>query len=177
MKTLFTIDLHDYEDYYAVSKRPSARGIILKNNKIALVYSKKEKYYKFPGGGIDDTEDAIAALVREVREEAGLIVKPESITEYGCVYRRQKSNMFPDTIFQQENYYYFCDVEDQIFDQKLDDYELEEEFTLTFVDIDTAIAVNENYHSENEFKEKMIQREVRVLHLLKDQLADIHTEP
>lgn len=52
MKRLFEIDLQDYEDGDRVFARPSARAIIFKNNKIALVYSKHEKYYKFPGGGL-----------------------------------------------------------------------------------------------------------------------------
>jgi ADP-ribose pyrophosphatase YjhB (NUDIX family) len=104
MKELFSIDLNDYEHNYIVYKRPSARGIILSGDKIALVYSKKEKYYKFPGGGIKENEDMHTALIREVREEVGLTVIPESIIEFGSVMRRQKSNYSPDTIFEQENF-------------------------------------------------------------------------
>ena len=46
MKRLFEIDLKDYKETDAVFRRPSARAIIIKNDKLALVYSKKEKYYK-----------------------------------------------------------------------------------------------------------------------------------
>ena len=70
MKRLFEIDLNDYKDTDAVFRRPSARAIILQGDKIALVYSKKEKYFKFPGGGIHDDEDKREALICEVREEA-----------------------------------------------------------------------------------------------------------
>ena len=100
MKELFRIDLQDYDEEYNIYKRPSARGIIINNSKIALVYSKKEKYYKFPGGGIKENEDMSSALIREVREEVGLIVIPDSIREFGSVMRRQKSNYSPDTIFE-----------------------------------------------------------------------------
>lgn len=37
----------------------------------------------------------IILLIREVREEVGLIVIPESIFEFGSVMRRQKSNLSP----------------------------------------------------------------------------------
>lgn len=47
------------------------------------------------------------ALIREVREETGLIVIPDSIDEFGSVVRRQKSNKSPNTIFEQENFYFF----------------------------------------------------------------------
>ena len=52
MKKLFEVDLKVYKNSDSVSQRPSARAIIIKGDKIALVYSKREKYYKFPGGGI-----------------------------------------------------------------------------------------------------------------------------
>ena len=44
-------------------------------------------YYKFPGGGIERGEDPVEAMIRETREESGMIVIPETITEYGYVHR------------------------------------------------------------------------------------------
>ena len=166
MKRLFEIDMHDYEEWYSVSRRPSARGIIFKDNRIALVYSKKEKYYKFPGGGINDGEDMKTALIREVKEETGLTVIPESIKEFGSVIRRQKSNIKPETIFEQENFYFLCNAEDTVSAQSLDDYEKDAEFTLKFTDINEAIKANRDYHSDDYFDEIMIKRELRVLELI-----------
>ena len=171
MRRLFEIDLKDYNDMDAVFRRPSARAVILKGDKIALVYSKKEKYYKFPGGGIHDDEDKIEALIREVREEAGLVVIPETIREYGSVLRRQKSSRGGNTIFEQENYYYFCDVRDGTISQELDDYENEAEFVLRIVPIDEAIATNAVYTSEDFFNEIMIKREKRVLEMIKQEIG------
>ena len=108
MRCLFEIDLKDYEGCTKVFRRPSARAVILKGDKIALVYATEEKYYKFPGGGIHEDEDKKEALIREVREETGLNVIPESIREYGSVLRKQKSEKADDTVFEQENYYYLC---------------------------------------------------------------------
>ena len=173
MKQLFEIDLHDYENCDNVFSRPSVRGIIFRDaNKIALVYSEKEKYYKFPGGGIHKDEDKREALIREVREEVGLIVIPESICEFGSVMRRQKSNVSPNTIFEQENFYYTCKTENQIVDQDLDYYEAEAGFTLRFVSLDEAIGVNLAYKSEDYFNEIMIQRETKVLQIMKDWLKN-----
>lgn len=57
MRQLLEIDLQNYENCDSIFSRPSVRGIILKDNsKITLVYSEKEKYYKFPGGGIHKDE-------------------------------------------------------------------------------------------------------------------------
>ena len=171
MPQLFSIDIKDYELNYKVFSRPSARAIILDKNVIALVYSKKENYYKAPGGGIKDDEDKITALIREVKEEVGLVVKPETIKPFGSVMRRQKSNMSANTIFEQENFYYFCECENEIAEQKLDDYEKEAEFVLRYVDIDEAIKVNSEYKSDDFFDEIMIKREQKVLELIKNQIV------
>ncbi|MBP3278224.1 MAG: NUDIX domain-containing protein [Butyrivibrio sp.] len=168
MKRLFEIDLKDYKETGNVFRRPSARAIIRKGDKIALVYSQKEKYYKFPGGGIHDDEDKRQALIREVREEVGMVVIPESIREFGSVLRRQKSDRGEDTIFEQENFYYLCDVEDALVNQELDDYEKDAEFVLRVVDLDRAIEVNDVYSSDVFFDEVMIKRDLRVLRLLKE---------
>ena len=39
-----------------------------------MVHSKIYNYYKFPGGGIDDGETKIDALIRETKEDTGLTI-------------------------------------------------------------------------------------------------------
>lgn len=56
MRTLFEMDKKDYVPGGSVFSRPSARAVIIKNRKIAMVYSQKYHYYKFPGGGIEAGE-------------------------------------------------------------------------------------------------------------------------
>ncbi len=172
MKQLFSIDLKDYDGCTKVFSRPSARGIIINaENKIALVYSTRDKYFKFPGGGIKESEDKITTLIREVSEEVGLCVIPESIKEFGSVLRRQKSNMSENTIFEQENFYYFCNVSGDAGKQHLDDYEAEAGFELRVVTFDEALRVNKSFTSNDDFDQIMIDRETRVLELIKEELS------
>ena len=171
MEQLFEMDLHDYEAGDSVFRRPSARGIIFDDcGRIALVYSQIEKYYKFPGGGIREGEDKKEALIREVREETGLIVIPDSVEEFGSVLRRQKSIVAPHTIFEQENFYYTCRVESRIAEQNLDDYEEKAGFVLQFVYLDEAIRVNARYSTKDYFDEIMIRRDTRLLQLIKEKI-------
>lgn len=172
MRELFVLDKRNYNPDGSVGRRPSVRGIIIRDGKIAMMHSKKYNYYKLPGGGIEQGESLEDTLIREVREESGLIVKPESIKEYGYVRRIEKGRF--EDIFIQDNYYFLCEAEATVREQELDAYEAEEQFTLEFVTVPDAIRVNE--FSDHFDKEKigtfrgMIDRENRVLRLLEDEL-------
>ena len=184
MKALFTIDIQNYDSDWQRSRRDSARAIIkLGDDKLALVYAKKLGYYKFPGGGIQEQEDKFSALIREVQEEVGLVVIPESIREYGVVHRFQKSGKAVNTVFVQDSFYYTCDVEKiadgselsslKITKQKLDDYEDLAGFELRVVSIKEAIETNRNYKDKNDFNIAMIARDTRVF----EQMLGISSEP
>jgi len=165
MKLLFEIDKKNYDNDGKTFIRPSARAIIIKDNKIYMVHSLVYDYYKFPGGGIKNNESNIDALIRETKEEAGLVVIKDSIKEYGYVHRVQKAKDSGYSKFIQDNYYYICDVENNILEQQLDDYENFEKFTLELVD--PKIAIDTNINKEHGPKDlDMIEREAKVLELL-----------
>lgn len=169
MRLLFTLDTKDYDPDSAAFVRPSVRAIIIKDGTVAMVHSLKYDYYKFPGGGMEPGESQLDALIRETREEAGLIVIPNSIQEYGYVHRVKKSD--PDTIygrFIQDNFYYLCSAEDAVRSQELDDYEAEEHFTLEYVLPESAIRINRTVdHGPKD--QLMLEREALVLeHLQKE---------
>lgn len=170
MRELFSMDKKDYKGTEKVFSRPSARGIIEKDGKLLLVYSRKFDYYKFPGGGIEPGESMEEALIREVHEETGYNVIPETIKEYGYVLRRQLSTVEENTIFEQYNYYFLCEVEEEHNEQILDDYEREEGFTAFCIDPLIASAANRNSINcwtddmKRDFvKVDMVKRDARVL--------------
>ena len=172
MRELFIIDKKNYIENGTVGKRPSVRGIIIKDGRIAMMHSLKYDYYKLPGGGIEEGESLEETLVREVKEESGLVVRKDTIKEYGVV-RRIEKGLFED-IFIQENYYFLCDVDDKVSCQELDDYEAEEGFTLEFVTPEYAVEVNNTAdHKEKAEKQTfagMLTRENRVLQMVRDEL-------
>ena len=165
MRLLFEMDKKDYGECTRSFVRDSARSIIIRNGKIAMIHSLKYDYYKFPGGGIEPGESNVDALIRETAEEAGLTVIPDSIREYGYVHRIQKSTVEMDEYFIQNNYYYLCDVEEGVNPQKLDDYESDEHFTLEYVMPESAIRSNRTKdHGPKD--PVMLEREARVLEML-----------
>ena len=166
MRLLFEMDKHDYDNCTHSFVRNSARSIIIRNKKIAMIHSLKYDYYKFPGGGIEGKESPVAAMIRETREEAGLTVKPETVKEYGYVHRIQKSDKDASECFVQENYYYLCEAENEAVSQRLDHYEAAGGYTLEFVEPLIAVQKNRRNASNTPYNPMMLEREARVIETL-----------
>ena len=165
MRLLFEMDKKDHADCTRSFVRNSARSVIISDKKVAMIHSEKYDYYKFPGGGIEEGEDPIEAMIRETREEAGLVIIPESVREYGIVHRVQKSDKDPDVRFVQDNFYYLCAAEDDAVSQNLQGYEAEEGYELVYVD--PRVAIEKNRHlGKTPYSPTMFEREARVLEML-----------
>ena len=165
MRLLFDMDRMDYGECSHTFTRNSASSIIIRNGKIAMLHSLEYDHYEFPGGGIEKGQTPIEAMICETKEEAGLIVIPESIKEYSYVHRIQKSDKDPTECFVQDNYFYLCDAEEGLFFQNEDEYEPEEFYQLEFIEPDSAIRRNRNIKKAGA-SQMMLEREIRVLETL-----------
>ncbi len=159
MRIIKVLDQRDYLESWSKIERHAVRAIIRKDNRIALVKSKKEGFYKFPGGGIENDEEHIDTLIRETEEETGLIIKENTVRDYGFFVECRKS-IYEEAIFEQKSYYYLADVEERVNPIKLDGYEKDLEYELEWVDIQHAINVNKRFIGT---KYSHIERETYVL--------------
>ena len=66
-------------------KRICVRGIVLKDNKLAVIFRRKinngivKEYYVIPGGGVEVEEDLETALKRELKEELNIEVNVKDL--------------------------------------------------------------------------------------------------
>ncbi len=164
MRLLFEMRAEECATTGVCYVRPSVRAVIAHSGRVLMVHSKRYNYYKFPGGGIEDGESHIDALMRESREEAGVVIARESVREYGYVHRVESTDIPGYDIFLQDNYYYLADAVGKGA-QSLDGYEEYEEFTP--VTVTAADAIRTNRECDHGPKnQNMIEREARVLELL-----------
>ena len=162
MRTLFTLDTHDYDPNGRTVIRPSVRGILIRNGRILMVHSLKYDYYKFPGGGMEPGESLTEGLCREVREESGMMVDPDSIREFGLVQRRSRED--EGGVFIQDNFYFLCEAH-KYMGQQLDEYEADEGFTPEWITPEHAIETN-RFHAHGATEQIMLEREALVLERL-----------
>lgn len=167
MKEL-TIDLHNYPEDAPVFRRTAVRGIVQHGDKYLVIYSNKYGDCKFPGGGQEQNETNEDTLIREMREETGRDVLPETVQEYLLVHER-RMGMLGDVLFM-DSYYYFCDVAEVQHEQNLQDYELDEDYEVLWLTLDEAL--NCNKHTDLQEKTPWVEREMTVMRRLMEEGGD-----
>lgn len=135
-----TIDLQNYLKEETVYRRTAVRGVIEKEGKYLMIYSKYGDY-KFPGGGAYEGEDHYHTLRREVQEETGFYVNVSTIALLGFVHEKRKGN--PEDVLDMISYYYYCSVLDDVGNRNLDAYEAEYDYQIVWITLEEAIRKNE----------------------------------
>lgn len=89
--------------------RKASRGIIIKDGKVLMIYSKSYDDYTFPGGGVKRGESYQRALYRELGEEVGAkgikIVKA-----FGQTLEVRRSFRYENENYRQISKYFICTV-------------------------------------------------------------------
>lgn len=161
MHLISIIDEENYDKSWRTIERSSVRAVIMRGNKVALV-KYGEGYYKFPGGGTEDGESHTDTLVREVLEETGLTIIPDTIREIGEVREIRKSYKDEDAIYFASSYYYRASVEENAVAPSYTDEEFAEGCSFEWVDLEKAYATDLEF-SRKSYKYKFVFREACVM--------------
>ncbi len=79
--------------------RKGSRGILIKDGKLLLVHELATGYYSIPGGGHEEGETLEETCIREMAEEAGILVEVEK--ELSIVEAKWKDSIY-------ENHFFLC---------------------------------------------------------------------
>lgn len=153
-----------------VFERRASRGIILKDSEILLLYTKRYNDYSFPGGGVDDGEDLVTGLKRELIEEVGA-KNIEVISEFGYIDEYRPHYKPEYDLIHMLSYFYVCSIDDELGDTNLEDYEIANGTTPIWVDIHKAIEHNkEVIKNKEDSMGYSIERETLVLEMISNEL-------
>jgi len=145
------------------TQREAVRGVIARGTELLLLYSSQLGDYKFPGGGVKQGETHAQALTREIHEECGALVTSigqpfGKIIEYDLPMEREYD------VFRMTSFYYWCQIEPSLVEQRLDAYEKELGFQPVWIEIDEAIRINAHLlRTQNRAEYRWLARETFVL--------------
>lgn len=160
MTLLMEFDRRNYDPSLPVISRRAVRAIIYKNEVLTMVRSEKIGEYKFPGGGVKNGESDLEALARELREETGLALEPESVAPYGYTTERRLDRN-GHSIYQHISCFFTCASKGLPEKTDLSPRELSFGYHLEYTTIDNAILVNERLLKES--LAPWVERELFVL--------------
>lgn len=162
MKLLFTLDKQDYEPKQPVYEKFSTRAVIIRDGLIAMQKG-AEGDYKLLGGGVEQGEDLRQALMREVREESGLLVCPDSIEEIGEVIEKRRDAFEPDMVFVCHSHFFMCNAKREMVETNLTESEKEKGYHLVWAKKEQIIEENSVFfdsrpwiYRDTEFIRRMI---------------------
>lgn len=173
LKTVFhpelTIADISADSRYVLGVRHAARAIVLRGDKILLLYTAYYDDYSLPGGGIADGEDSIAGLIRELQEETGARgvrnIKPFArYDEYRPWYK-------PDAdIIHMISHCFTCDIDEKLGQTAYESHEVSNGMVALWKNIHSAIEHNEAVIANSDKKGQSIDRETFLLHVIADEL-------
>lgn len=147
MKRLLTLDMKNYTDDMPVFEKHTVRAVIIRDGKMAMQLSGKGEY-KIPGGGVENDESRTETLLREVREETGLLIKPESITDIGEILELREDVFNKGIKYVCHSYFYFCDVLDKTVETQMTESEIAKGFYPVWEYPEVICAENDRVQTE-----------------------------
>lgn len=142
--------------------RRAARGIITRGESILLLYTARYHDYSLPGGGVDDNEEVLEGLVRELAEETGAR-NIRHIRPFGA-YEEYRPWYKPGfDVLHMISYCYWCEIDEELGEVSLEDYERQNGMKPVWINIHEAIAHNKETMKGSDKQGLSIERETFLL--------------
>ena len=167
MKTLLVFDDKNYTADMPVYEKFAARGVILREGKLAVQKGSAGEC-KILGGGMEQQEDAADALYREVLEEAGLFILKDTIRNLGTISEMREDIFKKGTKFVCHTTFYLCEILEETTEPHMTQSEIEKGYHLEWLTPEEIIQNNQSF-----LHQPWIKRDTAFIQLLLDGALDI----
>jgi ADP-ribose pyrophosphatase YjhB (NUDIX family) len=170
LKTAIHPDLVNHNQMHSVTRNAS-RAIALDGCQILLLYTERYDDYTLPGGGLNDGEDPIAGMIRELQEETGA-QNIRNIESFGIYEEFRPWYKSDAEVMHMISYCYVCQVDRELGTPNLESHELQNGSRPVWVNIYDAIAHNEQTMLQSHQQGLSIERETFLLRLIVNEIID-----
>ena len=149
----------------SIFTRRATRSIAVQGDQILLMYTGRYDDYSLPGGGLDQGEEVIEGMKRELNEETGAMnirnIKPFGIyEEYRPWYKADYD------VQHMISYCYECEIDEILGESNLESYETKNGMKAKWMNIHEAISHNKKTIASSLKKGMSIERETFLLELI-----------
>lgn len=167
MKALLVFDEKNYTADMPVYEKAAARGVILREGRLAVQKGKAGEC-KILGGGMEPEETPADALYREVLEESGLFIIKDTIRELGTISEMREDIFEKGTKYVCHTTFYLCEIEDKTTEPHMTQSEIEKGYHLEWITPEEVIRMNEEFLHLH-----WIKRDTAFIQLMLDGKLDI----
>jgi 8-oxo-dGTP pyrophosphatase MutT (NUDIX family) len=151
--------------------REAARAVVFDDQGLTpLLFVSKHNYHKLPGGGIEEGEDKMQGLRRELLEETGCEIEVEKEIGQIIEYRSAVNFNWRDNL-KQTSYCYLGKITKKDNPPSFDKGEIAEGFKLDWFSLDEAIKILENDKPDNYEGSFIQKRDIIFLKKAKEMLS------
>ena len=153
----------------SIFTRLATRSIAIHGNNILLLHTERYEDYSLPGGGLDDGENRIEGMKRELNEETGA-KDIRNIKPFGVYEEYRPWHKSDYDIQHMISYCYTCEISKELGESKLEAYETKNGMKAIWINIHEAIKYNKKTIANSNKKGMSIERETFLLKLIAESL-------
>lgn len=158
----------DSLDDKIITQRLATRAIAMQGEQILLLYTERYHDYSLPGGGLDDGEDQIRGMIRELEEETGA----QNISDIQAFGRYEEYRpWYKDNadVIHMISYCYTCKVDKVLGETRFESHEINNGMKPVWITLEEAIQHNLKTIEHSDKKGMSIERETFLLQMLLEQ--------
>lgn len=168
MKKLLVFDDKNYTDDMPLVEKQTVRGVIVRDGKIAVQKGTAGEC-KILGGGVEENENFVDALYREVLEESGLFIKKDKVKELGTITEIREDLYTKGIKYICHSNFYLCEIEQESTEAHMTKSELDKGYHLEWVPFQEMVACNQAFlhlpwiKRDTAFVEMMVEHKIDVV--------------